>query len=252
MRSINTSGQTTTPRRRQSDEDVAIIGMACGFPEASHYEQFWQNVISGKNSITEIPIERWDWRNHSTNSKWGGFIDDIDKFDAGFFGISPKEAESMDPQQRLMLELSWACLEDAGIVPTQWFGKSVGVFLGMCNYDYKELEEKIADGIPSHFLTGTANTIAPNRLSYFYNFHGPSIAIDTACSSSLVAIHEAIQALKHGNCQYALVGGINLNCNQERYTPFEKLGMLSPTGQCHAFDEKQMAMFEAKVVESFY
>ncbi len=111
----------------------------------------------------------------------GGFIDDIDKFDAGFFGISPKEAESMDPQQRLLLELSWACLEDAGLVPSQWFGKSVGVFLGMCNYDYKELEEKIADGIPSHFLTGTANTIAPNRLSYFYNFHGPSIAIDTAC-----------------------------------------------------------------------
>ncbi len=124
---------------------IAIIGIACRFPGANNYHQFWRNLQQGINSITEIPSERWDIDKfystkpeepHKSISKWGGFIEGIDQFDAQFFGTSPREAQRMDPQQRLMLELSWSCIEDAGYAPSQLSGSSVGVFIGVCNYDY--------------------------------------------------------------------------------------------------------------------
>ncbi|GAA6617367.1 SDR family NAD(P)-dependent oxidoreductase [Scytonema sp. NUACC26] len=231
----------------KSKDLVAIIGMACRFPGAKDYHQFWDNLEKGINNITEIPSNRWNLENfYSANpeesnksiSKWGGFIEGADKFDPMFFCISRREAMLLDPQQRLMLEMAWSCLEDGGYSPAQLSGTHVGVFVGVCNFDYKELLEKQQNNIEGHLSTGTYTTIIPNRISYFFNFHGPSVAVDTACSSSLVAIHQAINALKENECEMVLVGGVNVLCTPTYYISFSKLGMLSPQGQCKTFDAK--------------
>ncbi|MGE7056869.1 beta-ketoacyl synthase N-terminal-like domain-containing protein, partial [Paenibacillus glucanolyticus] len=130
--------------------EIAIIGIACRFPGAQNYEEFWDNLKEGRSSIQEIPKERWDWKEYwgdpqgknKSNSKWGGFIQDADAFDPGFFGLSAREVEATDPQQRIMLELSWSCLEDAGIRPSQLSGDKVGVYMGVFNFDYKGLQEQ--------------------------------------------------------------------------------------------------------------
>jgi len=229
------------------NNDIAIIGMACRFPGANNYQAFWENLTGGVNSIKEVPINRWDWRQNygdpqleinKTNSKWGGFIEDIDKFDAAFFSISPKEAESMDPQQRIMLELTWSCLEDAAYSASQLRGKKVGVYIGACNPDYKELIDRKNYEPAKHYLTGVGNPLIANRISYLFDFQGPSFLIDTACSSSLIALHLAVRDLIHNDCESAIVGGVNLLIHGDRYIPFSNLGMLSPTGQCYAFDNQ--------------
>lgn len=232
---------------KKVNQDIAIIGMACRFPNAENYQQYWENLIQGINSVTKIPSERWNyWHedtaefserkiNTSMDSKWGAFITGIDQFDAGFFGISPKEVESMDPQQRILLEMAWICFEDAGYAPLSFSGKNVGVYIGSGNYDYKELQDKQINSA-NHYLTGVAGTMIANRLSYFLNVHGPSITTDTACSSSLVSVHQAVQALKMGECYLALAGGVNFLCDPEKHTHFTKLGMLSSRGQCYSFD----------------
>ena len=227
-------------------EGIAVIGMACRFPGARDYEEFWRNLEEGVNSIIEIPKDRWDWRDYfgdpqiepnKTNSKWGGFIEDIDKFDAAFFRISPKEAQCMDPQQRLILELSWSCLEDAGYIPSSLEGRNIGVFVGCCNYDYKELQERNADEIEGHASTGVYVTLIPNRVSYFFNFHGVSIPVDAACASSLMAIDQAVKSLRGCESEMALVGGVSLLCTPTYYISFSKTGMLSKDGQCKTFDK---------------
>ncbi len=228
-----------------SDHQIAIIGLACTFPGATHYQQYWHCLEHGVNSVDLIPGDRWSASKYysmdsttpnTSVSKWGGFIQDIDAFDATFFGITPREAIRMDPQQRKMLELSWACLEDAGYCPSELMGRDVGVFVGVCNYDYEELLLSRESSIEGHTLTGNQASILPNRISYFFNFHGPSFPIDTACSSSLIALHQAIAALRAGECEMALVGGVNLYSTPTRFISLSKLGMLSPTGQCRAFD----------------
>jgi iturin family lipopeptide synthetase A len=229
-----------------SNTDIAVIGISCRFPGANNYQQFWQNIEQGINSITEIPSERWEVekfyaanpQERKSISKWGGFIEDIDKFDAQFFGISSREAKRMDPQQRLMLELSWSCIEDAGYAPSQLSGGSVGVFIGVCNYDYDILQNGYQRETDGHTGTGTWTCMIPNRISYFFNFHGPSIPVDTACSSSLVALHQAINALKSEECKTALVGGVSIFCTPTRYIQMSQLGMLSPQGQCRTFDSQ--------------
>ncbi len=226
---------------------IAIVGMACRFPGANNYSQFWQNLEQGVNSITEIPSQRWEVERyysstpqhpHKTISKWGGFIEGIDKFDAQFFGIAPKEAEKIDPQQRIMLELGWFCIEDAGYSSTQLSGSQVGVFIGVCNYDYDQLQHQDEENVDGHSGTGTWNCMLPNRISSFFNFHGPSIPIDTACSSSLVAIHYAINAIKESECDMALVGGVSVCCIPTRFIQMSQLGMLSSTGKCKTFDRE--------------
>ena len=164
------------------------------------------------------------------------FVEDVDKFDAPFFNISRIEAESMDPQQRIVLELAWKCIEDAGYPPSRLAGSNTGVYVGVCNFDHKELLNKYVRDIPGHFLSGIANTMIPNRVSYYYNFHGPSVAVDTACSSSLVAINDAIKSIRQSECDMALAGGINLVCSGKHYIGFSNLSMLSPHGRCKAFD----------------
>jgi acyl transferase domain-containing protein len=237
----------TDDRANHKSEAIAIIGIGCRFPGANDYEQFWLNLEQGVNSITEIPSQRWDVQKyyspnpqepHKSISKWGGMIEGVDQFDAQFFAISPREAKMMDPQQRIMLELSWSCLEDAGYSPLELSGSRVGVFIGVGNHDYDQLQYQDEKHIEGHTATGTCTSIIPNRISYFFNFHGPSVPVDTACSSSLVALHQAINAIKESECEMALVGGVSVLCTPTRYISFSQLGMLSPTEQCKTFDSE--------------
>jgi acyl transferase domain-containing protein/NADPH:quinone reductase-like Zn-dependent oxidoreductase/acyl carrier protein len=239
------------PRSHRPDDEgwfsraVAVIGIAARFPGSPDYHAYWRNLSAGRSQITEVPADRFDWRRYygdpvqgtnKTNSKWGGFLDSIDRFDAAFFGISPREADLMDPQQRFMLEMTWHCLEDAGYAPSTLARGRVGVYIGVCNYDYKELEDQFLGRMTGHRQTGSWTTCIPNRVSYWYNFHGPSFPIDTGCSSSLLTVHSAIQSLRLGECDLALAGGVSLICSPLRYIGFGQLGMLSPTGRCWTFD----------------
>lgn len=234
--------------RSVNKQDVAVIGMSCRFPGAANYEEFWENLKAGRSDIEEVPMNRWDWKaywgdpqteKNKSDSRWGGFLKGVDNFDPDFFGLSVKEVERMDPQQRIMLELAWSCFEDAAIRPSELSGKKVGVFLGVFNFDYKELQERGGNlAIEAHHSTGTASAIIANRISYYFNFTGPSLPIDTACSSSHSAIHSAIQSLTLEECPIALAGGVNLLLTPTRHISFAKTGMLSPTGSCKTFDDK--------------
>lgn len=228
-------------------DDIAIVGMACRFPGATNHHAYWDNLVNGEFAVREVPAERWRVDEYyspdreaagHTVSKWGGFITDIDKFDAPLFKISPREAEWMDPQQRIMLELAWACIEDAGYAPSEFRGSDTGVYIGCCNFDYKVLMERSAPVLDAHFSTGAASTLIPNRISYEFDLRGPSIPLDTACSSSLVALDEAVHALRRGDCSAALVGGISILCTPNFFITFSKSGMLSPDGICKSFDER--------------
>ncbi|WP_414588368.1 type I polyketide synthase [Scytonema sp. PCC 10023] len=235
----------TEEKEQHKSQAIAVIGIGCRFPGANDYEEFWLNLEQGVNSISEIPPQRWDVQKYySPNpqernksiSKWSGLIEASDEFDAQFFGISPREAKMLDPQQRLMLELSWSCLEDAGYSPSQLSGSPVGVFIGACNYDSILFFNQDQENIEGHIGTGTWTCMIPNRISYFFDFRGPSVPVDTACSSSLVALHLAINALKEKECEIALVGGISVLNSPTMYIQMSQLGMLSPTGQCQSFD----------------
>ncbi|WP_075187490.1 SDR family NAD(P)-dependent oxidoreductase [Teredinibacter haidensis] len=226
--------------------DIAIIGVACKFPEAISPDQYWKNLTSKRSCISEIPVSRWDWKEYwgdpkkgdnKSLSKWAGFIDGVDKFDANFFGLLPKVVSTMDPQQRISLELAWECLENACIAPSTLRGSRTGVFCGVFNHDYKELQEGQRINIEAHHSTGTASSIIANRISHYFDFKGPSFPIDTACSSSLNAVHSAIQAIEYGDCDLALAGGVNLILTPTRHISFSKMGMLSPTGRCSTFDD---------------
>jgi len=226
------------------DTDVAVIGMDCRFPGARNAAQFWENLLQNVNSVREIPPDRWDWSAfygnphevNKTNSKWAGLIADLDKFDAGFFHVSPAEARLMDPQQRLMLELSWGCLEDAGYLPASLAGSHTGVFTGVANLDYKELLEQNLSTVDAHRSTGNFLSLVPNRVSYSLNLRGPSMPFDTACASSLSALHAAVQSINCGESSMALAGGVNALLTTTHFISFAKTGMLSPSGQCRSFD----------------
>jgi len=215
------------------EEAIAIVGISCRFPGAGNKEEFWQNLIAGKNAISEIPADRFNPPNQFNK---GGFLNDIKGFDADFFRISRKEAELMDPQQRILLEEVWKVFEDAGENVKQYDGKEVGVFVGVCHSDYKDLllQQGIED---AHAGLGSSFSIIPNRISYFLNLKGPSLAIDTACSSSLVAVHQAIQSIENGECDTAIAAGVNIICAPGQYITYGKAGMLAPDGQCKTFDK---------------
>jgi len=227
-----------------ADTDIAVIGLDCRFPGAHDAARFWENMLGNVNSVREIPADRWDWRLYfgdpqepnKTFSKWVGSIEDLDKFDADFFHISPAEARLMDPQQRLMLELCWGCIEDAGYAPAGLSGSDTGVFIGAANLDYKELLEQSLATVEAHRSTGNLLGLIPNRISYFLNLRGPSMVFDTACASSLFAVHAAVQAINSGESRMALAGGVNALLTPTHFISFAKTGMLSPTGQCRVFD----------------
>ena len=171
-------------------------------------------------------------------SRWGGFLDQVDQFDAQFFGISPREASRMDPQQRLLLEVAWEALEDAGQVPEQLAGSRTGVFTGSASNEYQHLTLSRPDLIDAYSGTGTSTSIAANRLSYFFDLRGPSMSVDTACSSSLVAIHLACRSLRDGESTLALAGGVNVMLTPGPNINFAKAGVLAADGRCKTFDAK--------------
>ncbi len=226
--------------------DIAIVGMAGRFPKSKNVNEFWDNLINGRDLITEIPFTRWDWRDYWGNdtdgvnksiSKWGGFIDGIAEFDPEFFNISRREAELMDPQQRLLIECVWHAIEDAGYKASTLSDTQTGVYIGVCNDDYRELMDETVSQVSAFSTTGTYFSIIPNRISYLFDFHGPSVPIDTACSSSLVALHEAVTALIRGDCDSAFVGGVNICLTPKNFISFSQAGMLSPDGRCKTFDK---------------
>lgn len=226
-------------------EPIAIIGTGCRFPGAQDIESFWRLLRQGVDAITEVPPERWDIESFydpepakpgKINSRWGGFLERVDWFDPKFFGISPREAEYIDPQQRLMLEVSWEALENAGLVPQQLAGSKTGVFVGISGSDYDRLGCRDFERLCAYSGTGTSPCITANRISYCLNLRGPSIGIDTACSSSLVAVHLACQSLRSDESDLCLVGGVNLMLWPGPSITFAKAQMLSPDGRCKTFD----------------
>ena len=237
--------QTQVSEKQPHNEPIAIVGVGCRFPGAESIEAFWDLLIQGTNAIREVPAQRWDADHFynptpatkgKMNTRWGGFLDHIDTFDAPFFGISPREAACMDPQQRLLLEVAWEALEHGGLAPEQLAGTSTGVFVGISTNEYQRLQFSHPDSIDAYAGTGTALSIAANRLSYLLNLNGPSMAIDTACSSSLVAVHLACQSLQRGECDTAIAGGSNVILRPETSIALAQAQMLSPSGQCKTFD----------------
>ena len=234
--------------RIKTAEPIAITGIGCRFPGGvENVETFWSLLCRGEDAVREVPRDRWDLdkfyhqdpdKPGKTYSRWGGFLDDIDRFDAQFFGISPREAAHVDPQQRLLLEVAWEALEDAGEVVDRLSGSDTGVFIGISSHDYSDIQVKDVPhgGSGAYASTGAALSIAANRLSYAFNFQGPSLAVDTACSSGLVAVHLACQSIWRGEVHLALAGGVNCLITPEATISFSKASMLSPSGRCKAFD----------------
>ncbi len=219
-----------------SQTAIAIIGIGCRFPQAGTPEAFWQLLCNGVDAVTEAPTDRAGvaYKNHS-GTTWGGFLNGIDQFDPHFFGISPEEATVIDPQQRLLLEVTWEALEDAGQVPSQLAGSSTGVFIGISSRDYTQLTDACLTDL-NYSPTSQNPSIAANRISCHFNFHGPSLAVNTACSSALAALHQACQSLALGESSLAVVGGVNLILSNPTTVRLTKAGLISSTGRCRSFD----------------
>jgi acyl transferase domain-containing protein len=232
---------------RTRREPIAIIGAACRLPGGvCTVEDYWRLLEEGRDAISEVPPERWSIDAYydadpqapgKMSTRWGGFLADVDQFDAAFFGISPREAANMDPQQRLLLEVSWEALENAGIAADGLAGSATGVFVGIGFNDYARLlAAQDAQQINAYSGSGIQLCFAAGRVSYALGLRGPSFAIDTACSSSLVALHQACQSLRAGECDMALTGGVNLLLAPEGNIFLSKAGALSPSGRCKTFD----------------
>jgi acyl transferase domain-containing protein/NAD(P)-dependent dehydrogenase (short-subunit alcohol dehydrogenase family) len=226
-------------------EGYAIIGVTAQLPGSPDLDAFWQNLMEGRDAITRPPLERWDWRaidgdprveKGRTNVHWGGFIDRLDQFDAGFFGISAGEAEVMDPQQRLIMMHVWALLEASGYAPGRLAGSNTGLFVGISSSNsYAKLVAEAGRDSDPRWVTGNVPSVAVNRISNMLDLRGPSEPIETACSSSLVAIHRAIECLRVGDCDLVLAGGVNAMPNADLHVAFAAGGMLSPEGRCRSF-----------------
>lgn len=237
--------RSVADRRTTREESAAIVGAACRLPGANSLEQLWSLLSEGRSAVRPLPEGRWDEARQDYScsveelppaTRWGGFLDDIDLFDARFFGISPREASRLDPQQRMLLETTWEALENAGIPPSSLSGSRTGVFVGISHSDYARIQDGSVPVDNAYSATGSALSIAANRLSYFFNWKGPSLSVDTACSSSLVAMHLALQSLRSGECDMAVVAGSNLILSPALSIPFAIAGMLSPDGRCKTFD----------------
>src|SRR5579862_1534775 len=226
----------------------AIVGIGCILPGNINSPQaLWDFLCQRGDAISEVPSDRWNLdlvydRDPGIPGKavtrWGAFVSDIGAFDAGFFGISPREAAVMDPQQRLLLEAAWRAFEDAGTPLDKVAGSRTGVYIGISHSDYHEIQKFGRYEIDVHTSTGGALSIAANRLSHRFDLRGPSLSIDTACSSSLVALDLACSALRAGECDMALVGGVNAILTPDVTITFSRASMLSPDGRCKAFDAR--------------
>ncbi len=236
-------------RREQDKLDcpIAVVGMGCRFPGGAHTpELFWKLLTQKKDAIVQTPLFRWDpdvWYDpdpdvpNRINTRNGAFLERVDGFDSQFFGITPQEAERMDPQHRLILEVAWESLENAEIIPKNLSGSSTGVFIGIATMDYSLLVTDAGlDGINAYDCAGSSHATVAGRLSHFLNLRGPCMALDSACSSSLLAVHQACQSLRAGECDLALAGGVNLILHPVSSLALSKARMLSPDGRCKTFD----------------
>lgn len=223
-------------------DGIAVIGMSGRYPKARDLDEFWENLKTGRDCVEEVPLERWDHRDFpKVYARWGGFIADHDKFDPMFFNLSPREAELMDPQERLFLEVVWATLEDAGY-PRRRLKRRLGeqgkagVFVGAMWGGYQLFgAEALANG--ENLATTSGYWSLANRVSYLFDLTGPSMAIDTACSSSLTALHLACRSLLAGECQVAIAGGVNLTLHPSKLVLLSQLRMASTDGRCRSFGE---------------
>ncbi len=237
------SSNKETENEINKNESVAIISIACKLPGANSVEEFWENLKAGKDAITEVPEDRWNTDEYfseeadgtNMNTRWGGFIDKVDEFDASFFGISPREAKFMDPQQRILLELSHELIERSGYKPSDFKGSKTGVYIGAEQVDYDSyLNNKEADVYSG---TGISTSILSNRLSYYYDLRGPSMSIGTACSSALVSLHTAVKDIRNGDCTMAIAGGVNLILSPQITIALSQANMMSVDGRCKTFDD---------------
>ena len=246
----SSGGKAKTKKKLGASEPLAIIGRACHLPTgATTPDIFWENLKSGTDSIIDIPANRFDKDEFfdldssvpgTTKAIYGGFIaEDPALFDASFFGITPKEATSVDPQQRFLMQLSWEAMENAGLPPNSMVGEQVGVFIGISIVDYELIANQVrgyyCDG---YYQLGTNNSVAAGRISYNYGFQGPATAIDTACSSSLTAVHFASGSMRTGETDMVMCGGVGLMLAPENYINFSKAGMLCADGRCKTFDSR--------------
>ncbi|MER5350215.1 beta-ketoacyl synthase N-terminal-like domain-containing protein [Kitasatospora sp. NPDC002551] len=232
--------------RGGAEDAIAVIGMGCRFPGGvTGAEGFWEFLARGGSGITEIPSDRWDVEEFFDEEagapgrmyvRHGGFVDGVRGFDAGLFGIPPREAVGIDPQHRLVLEVAWEALEHAGVAPDSLRGSRTGVFVGMGSNDFQRLGAGDVSLIDAYSATGSSGNFGANRLSYVLGLEGPSMVVDTACSSSLVALHLAVQSLRAGECETALAGGVNVMLSPDSSVALSSGRMLSAQGLCRTFD----------------
>lgn len=233
---------------RSRSEPIAIVGIGCRYPGGiDGPASFWELLRRGGDAISEVPSHRWDIDAFfdadpdapgKMTTRWGGFLDGVDKFDARFFGISPKEASRLDPQQRLILEVAWEALERAGQSREKFGGSATGVFVGVYGHEYSSLHANALNSVDPYTGPGTALNVVAGRLAYLLDLKGPALVVDTACSSSLVAVHLACQSLRHGECSMAIAGGVNVMLTPMSLVPSSKMGMLAADGRCKSFDAR--------------
>ncbi|KAI5764340.1 FASN protein [Gulo gulo luscus] len=216
-------------------EEVVIAGMSGKLPESDNMQEFWTNLIGGIDMVTDDD-RRWKAGLYGLPRR-SGKLKDLSRFDASFFGVHPKQAHTMDPQLRLLLEVAYEAILDGGINPASLRGTHTGVWVGVSGSEASEALSRDPETLVGYSMVGCQRAMMANRLSFFFDFKGPSIALDTACSSSLMALQNAYQAIRSGQCPSAIVGGINILLKPNTSVQFMKLGMLSPEGVCRSFDE---------------
>ena len=239
--------QVVEAEKTRSDESIAIIGMGCRLPgDCKNTDDYWDLLKEGRDGVTEFDKSRWESLAYtqaeqdtidSMGQFYGGVLNDIDQFDADFFGITPREAALMDPSQRITMEVAWETVEAAGYSVEQLKNKMVGVYLGVGSNDYIRQRQSISD-LELYSASGAAISVNSGRISYYFGWRGPSISIDTACSSSLVTVHNACQALLNGDCDYAMAGGVNMILSPTATLSLTRGMFLSPDGRCKTFDKK--------------
>ena len=236
----------TWRQQRFTREPIAIVGIAGTLPQSANLEEFWDHLSHARDLVTEIPRDRWNWEDHDGNpvkesnksySRWGGFMKEVDKFDTFFFGITPREAEMMDPQQRIFLQTVWHAIEDSGHKVSDLSGTRTGLFVGVSAKDYIDVLTGNEMAVDGYSASGNSHSILANRVSFLLNLRGPSAPLDTACSSSLVALHRAIESIHTGSSDMAIVGGVQVMLTPVGHISLSSAGMLSMDGKCKTFDK---------------